>query len=90
MSLKMVALVLLFSLFLTGCSMLEQKVITKIEYKRQHIDPSLLSCADEPPLPVKITDKNVALYVLELKDAGDDCRGKVRAIDKLNSGDVLN
>lgn len=82
-------LVLLLCLFLTGCLGLGNKTITKIEYRRQHIDPSLLVCADEPLLPLEISDKNVALYVVELKDAGDDCRGKLKAINKLSNGDVL-
>ena len=86
--LMVVVLAMLLNLSLTGCELLT-KTITKVEYLEKPVNPALLYCKGEPLLPVKITDKTVAFWIIDLKDAGDDCRGKLESLRKsiLANGD---
>ena len=40
----------------------------------------LLECRGEPAPPATGTQRTVALYVIDLADAGDDCRQKLAAV----------
>lgn len=59
------------------------RTITEVKYVEKHIDSSLLNCDPEPLAPLNITDKNVARWIIDLRDSGDDCRGKLNSIKKL-------
>lgn len=63
----------LLALCSTGCG---PSVVT------EHIPvpPEWLTCAARPDVPAETTDKAVAGFIIDLDEAGEDCRGKVRAI----------
>ena len=44
------------------------------------VPDQLLTCRDEPAPPATGTQRAVALYVIDLADAGDDCRTKLGAV----------
>jgi hypothetical protein len=80
----MLALTALLSvLSLTGCGSAPQ-VLPKVEMHRIAVPDGLLSCQPQPPPPLALTDdRELAIYILALADAGDDCRdrlGRVRAL----------
>ena len=52
--------------------------------QRVPVPERLLSCKAEPAPPAEDTDKAVAGYLVDLIEAGADCRSKVRAIADWN------
>lgn len=68
---------------LTGCGSGAPSLV-KTELVRQTIPPALLRCDDEPEPPAGvISQRDIALFLIDLASAGDDCRGKLAAIGKL-------
>lgn len=54
---------------------------TQVEYVPQSISRELLTCYDAPIFPPDpVTLRDVTLYTLALKVAGQDCRDKLRAV----------
>ncbi len=52
-----------------------------MEYVPQSITGELLTCYDAPAFPSDpVTLRDVTLYTLGLKVAGQDCRDKLRAV----------
>jgi hypothetical protein len=52
------------------------------------IPTSLLTCADHPPSPAAETQQAVGLFIIDLAEAGADCRSKLGAVRRLlSSGD---
>ena len=60
---------LLFALLLTGCA--PRKVA---------VPASLLQCQPQPALELTMDDHAIARWVLDVVDAGEDCRGKLRLV----------
>jgi hypothetical protein len=71
--------------FLAGCARTsEPKVVTKIETRTIEVPPSLLKCMPEPQAREAWTSqRQVALYLVRLSEAGQDCRLKLEAVRKL-------
>lgn len=44
------------------------------------VPPQFLSCKAQPATPAETTDKSVANFIIDLMEAGDDCRSKVKAV----------
>lgn len=75
------SIVLLLALSLTACA--NAPPLPKVEVQRITIPDSLLSCQPHPVPPALTDDRELALYILALADAGDDCRdrlGRVRGL----------
>ena len=70
-------LVPLSALFCVSCG-------KDVVVQRVPVPERLLSCKAEPPPPAEDTDKAVAGYLVDLIEAGADCRSKVRAIADWN------
>ncbi len=80
-----VASALLFAAWLTGCA--PQPPITQIEYVTQAIPTSMLQCLPEPVVPPEpVTDRDIARWIVALRDAGDDCRGALQAVRDYTRG----
>lgn len=39
-----------------------------------------LTCKSEPAVPDSLTDATVAAFIVALRGAGEDCRGKLKAV----------
>lgn len=39
-----------------------------------------LTCKAEPAVPASLTDATVAAFIVDLRGAGADCRGKLKAV----------
>ena len=63
----------LLAICLPGCG--EDVVVKPVP-----VPPQFLSCKAEPATPAETTDKSVANFIIDLVEAGADCRSKVRAI----------
>ena len=50
---------------------------------RQVIPPSLLSCQPQPAPPDEADDTALALWIVDLAAAGDDCRGRLGRVKEL-------
>lgn len=61
---------LLFALSLTGCA--KAPAVT--------VPDSLLVCRDEPRLAGQVNDPALGEFIIDLVEAGADCRGKLRAV----------
>jgi len=61
---------LLFALSLTGCA--KAPAVT--------VPDSLLVCRDEPRLAGQVNDPMLGEFIVDLVEAGADCRGKLRAV----------
>ncbi len=61
---------LLFALSLTGCA--KVPAVT--------VPDSLLTCRDEPRLAGQVNDPMLGEFIIDLVEAGADCRGKLRAV----------
>lgn len=64
--------------FLAGCG--SERVVAKPDLIRLSPPPALLQCLPAPDPAGVIDDKTLAGYILDLAEAGADCRDKVRAI----------
>lgn len=53
--------------------------------QRVPVPERLLSCKAEPAPPAADTDKAVAGYLVDLIEAGADCRSKVAAVKEFNA-----
>lgn len=66
----MILLLLLISLFTSGCA--------NWIVKQTVVDKALLECADAPPIPAGVvTNRQDAQYKNDLKYAFDDCKSKL-------------
>lgn len=72
--------ILLSCVFLTGCTSDPPPMVTEVQYIRQEVPASLLDCAAQPLPPAISSQRDVAFYVLDLAEAGEDCRGKLAAV----------
>jgi len=61
---------LLFAPFWTGCA--KAPAVT--------VPDSLLVCRDEPRLAGQVNDPLLGEFIIDLVEAGADCRGKLRAV----------
>lgn len=66
---------LLFVPLLTGCG--SQGPISVTKYQHFTTPPELRECKQEPTVPQLNQDSDFAGYVLDLRDAGQDCREKL-------------
>jgi hypothetical protein len=64
---------------LTGCAATTDPEVRVVEV-RPEVPASLLSCQPEPEPPESGTQRDVARFVLDLAEAGADCRGKLNAV----------
>lgn len=54
---------------------------------RQEVPPALLSCLEAPALPAApVDDQMLALWIVDLAAAGDDCRTRLAGVRKLLDG----
>ena len=52
------------------------------------VPPSLLICAPQPPSPAPESQQVVGIFVIDVVEAGADCRSKLGAVRRLhNPGD---
>lgn len=59
--------------------------VETVRYLRPQIPESLRSCAPAPEVPGSgSTQRDVARYVVQLSDAGQDCRVRLRALSDLH------
>ena len=65
---------------LTACA--SDKAPTAVEVRIERIAPpaDLLDCAPDPAVPDAVDQRAVASYLLDLWDAGEDCRRKLGAV----------
>jgi hypothetical protein len=63
-------------LLLTGCATAPPRVIVETI----PVPEALLVCRDEPAPPVDVTDRAVGAWIVDLAEAGDDCRAKLGAV----------
>lgn len=57
------------------------RIVTRVEYQRQQVPVALLTCRPSPPVPTPVeSQKAVGLYLLDLFEAGEDCRTKLDAV----------
>lgn len=75
----MVLLALPFLACLSGCG-------KEIVVERVPVPERFLTCANEPAPPAEDTDKAVAGFIVDLIEAGADCRSRVAAIKQWNEG----
>lgn len=71
---------LLCALCLTGCAV-------PVPQAHLPVPASLLTCAAEPAVPPdSVDDKELAGWVLDLREAGADCRMRLAAVRGLEAG----
>lgn len=70
---------MLSALFLTACGS-GPAHLPRVEVQRQTVPVALLSCQPQPPPPPMVDDRALALYILALADAGDDCRDRLSRV----------
>jgi hypothetical protein len=65
---------------LTACASSEPQVLVHKEVERLTIAPELLFCRESPAIPPAETQADAALILVDVWEAGADCRGKLRAV----------
>lgn len=71
-------------LVLAGCQTPRERIVERVVPQRIEIPESLLKCAPEPVIRQALrTQREVALFVNRLAEAGADCRAKLEAVRKL-------
>ncbi len=88
---RMTALSLLFCVvLLTGCATPSPPPALEIvEAPSLYIPPGLLTCPQEPVPPAAegSTQRDVAVYIVDLSTAGQACRRRLNAVRELYEGD---
>ena len=77
---RLVPWILLSCALLSGCASDPPPLVTEVKYLRQEVPKSLLDCSAQPAPPAITSQRDVALYMLDLAEAGEDCRGKLMAV----------
>lgn len=82
---RKVMIALGISLLISGCAHKRQpEVITVVETRTVTIPEQLLSCMPEPEArEVWRSQKDVALYLIKISEAGEDCRAKLAGVRRL-------
>lgn len=76
------ALMCAVAVILSACQ--TTRTITKIEYQKIQVPESLLKCMPEPEAKAAwTTQRQVALYLVRLAEAGEDCRLKLAAVKRV-------
>lgn len=66
---------------LSGCQTAETRFVDRVVEVRPTVAPSLLRCKPEPdPLPKTARQRDIAPYVIDLVEAGADCRRKLGTV----------
>jgi hypothetical protein len=69
---------------LAGCATPKERVVEKVVPQRVEIPASLLACAPEPVIRQALkSQREVALFVNRLAEAGADCRTKLAAVRRI-------
>ena len=58
-------------------------MVTEVKYIRQEVPVSLLDCTPQPVPPAIASQRDVALYLLDLAKAGEDCRGRLATVKRI-------
>ena len=59
------------------------RLLPEVLVEKVEVPPSLLACSPPPsPRPI-VTQKDVALLIVDLAEAGEDCRGKLKAVKEV-------
>jgi hypothetical protein len=71
----------------SGCAHKSQpQVVTKVETREMTVPEALLTCMPEPEArEVWKSQKDVALYLVRMSEAGEDCRQKLGGVKRLVS-----
>lgn len=72
--------VLLLLPLLTGCA--TEPPIIQVQTVLLAPPPEMMMCRDEPPVPGDVTSVEIAEYVLDLVDAGQNCRDAIASISR--------
>ena len=76
-----IGLVLILTGLLGGCQTAETRFVDRVVEVRPTVAPSLLRCRPEPdPLPATARQRDIAPYVIDLAEAGADCRRKLGTV----------
>jgi hypothetical protein len=73
---------LCFAALSTGCAGSSQRLppLVEIRVERIEVPDALLTCAPSPDVPLATRQRDVAAYIAELWEAGQDCRDKLAAV----------
>ena len=69
---------------LAGCAA-PAPVLTRVQMVRVTVPAGLLSCEEEPAIGTMTMQSQVADYLVQLREAGADCRADVAAIAKIEA-----
>lgn len=72
-------------MLISGCAHKSQpQVVTRVETREMAVPDALLTCMPEPEArEVWRTQKDVALYLVRVSEAGEDCRQKLDGVRRL-------
>ena len=72
-------------LLISGCAHKPTpQIVTKVETRQIAVPEALLSCMPEPEArEVWNSQKQVALYLIRVSEAGEDCRQKLDGVRRL-------
>lgn len=72
-------------ILLSGCAhKSEQQIVRHVETRQLEVPAALLTCMPEPQArEVWKTQKDVALYLVRISEAGEDCRQKLDGVRRL-------
>jgi hypothetical protein len=80
------AIVIIIAGLLAGCAASRPEPVVEIVERKVEVPDSLLTCMAEPKArEVWRTQRDVALYLVRLAEAGEDCRAKLGAVKGLVS-----
>ena len=73
---------MLFGL-LTACADQKTVLVTKTVIVQAELPADLLFCPVQPPAPAMRTQKDAAIFMVQLAEAGAACRSKLMAVAEL-------
>lgn len=76
--------ILVLLMMMSGCTSSREIIVPKIEERQIEIPESLLKCLPEPLATKRwISQRDVALFLIRVAEAGEDCRTKLETVKKL-------
>lgn len=70
-------------MLLTACGSTKTELLVETKLVKPTIPAQLLVCPDQPPVPEVKTQKDVAGFLLDVAEAGADCREKLARVRDL-------
>lgn len=70
------------TLLLVCAPRVQERIVPVVKVERPVVPSALLACRTDPEPPIPESQRDVARYLVQLWQAGEDCRAKLDAVNQ--------